>query len=250
MSLQDELRELSRRAYCEYIAQCQREESRGFERKLKDGEFGKAELDAHMRAGELLGRHRAFAEATNLLAQPPAPLTEEPWLYAIEETNEDGKKSWHDGEQCVFGDRQSAQDEVDSLNDAVEDWQGTPYAVVPLYRAALSASTTGAGTHEKWNGKLRCGKPAGHLIAGASWFSCVLPPNHEGECKRGGTCFKHGDYVGDKCPQWPNCLPQPAPPSEPAPTIVHLENLPVTEQALELLGQRLAEREPAAKEGK
>ena len=73
-------------------------------------------------------------------SEPPA-LTEEPWLYAIEETSEDGRKSWHDGEQCVFSDRESAQDEIDSLNDGVKDWQGSPYAVVPLYRAALAAST-------------------------------------------------------------------------------------------------------------
>jgi hypothetical protein len=60
----------------------------------------------------------------------------EPWLFAIEEHSEDGRWSWHDGEQCVFADLASAQDEVDSLNDGVEDWQGSPYQVVPLYRTA------------------------------------------------------------------------------------------------------------------
>jgi len=70
-------------------------------------------------------------------AAPPTP-----WLYAIEEQSEDGRWSWHDGEQCVFGDAQSAQDEVDSLNDAVEEWQGSPYRVVPLYRRAAAGEST------------------------------------------------------------------------------------------------------------
>jgi len=73
----------------------------------------------------------------------------EPWLFAIEECSEDGKWSWHDGEQCVFGDRESAQDEVGMLNDDVEDWQGSPYRVVPLYRAALAASASPAAKESK-----------------------------------------------------------------------------------------------------
>lgn len=49
----------------------------------------------------------------------------------------------------------------------------------------------------------RCGKPAAPFIP--RWgmaFACVLPKRHEGECRRGGTCSKHGDYVGDKCPKF------------------------------------------------
>jgi hypothetical protein len=56
---------------------------------------------------------------------------------------------------------------------------------------------------------IRCGEPAGHLIAGASWFACVLAKGHEGEHRRGGNCFKHGEYVGNECPRWPDCIPQP-----------------------------------------
>lgn len=54
----------------------------------------------------------------------------------------------------------------------------------------------------------KCGAPAASLIPrwGMS-FACVLPKGHEGEHRQGGTCFKHGEYVGDKCPQWPNCIP-------------------------------------------
>jgi len=60
------------------------------------------------------------------------------WLYAISETNREGVESWHDGEQCVFGDRQSAQDEVDLLNDEYPEGE-FPFKVVPLYRAAALA---------------------------------------------------------------------------------------------------------------
>jgi len=57
-----------------------------------------------------------------------------PWLYAISETNREGVESWHDGEQCVFADRESAQEEVDLLNDGYPEGE-FPFKVVPLYRA-------------------------------------------------------------------------------------------------------------------
>jgi|SRR5208282_1483194 len=53
-----------------------------------------------------------------------------PWLYAIEGANGE----WTDGESCVFGDRASAQDEVDLLNDSLEEEHR--HKVVPLYREA------------------------------------------------------------------------------------------------------------------
>jgi hypothetical protein len=58
-----------------------------------------------------------------------------------------------------------------------------------------------------------CGKATPyHLIAGASWYACVLDKGHDGECQPGGTCFKHGKYVGltngqVQCPRWPECVP-------------------------------------------
>ena len=54
----------------------------------------------------------------------------------------------------------------------------------------------------------KCGKAAGALIPRLGmYYACVLEPNHEGDCQRGGTCFKHGDYVGELCPHWPDCMP-------------------------------------------
>ena len=50
-------------AYCEMISVTRRDESLGWEIKVERGEFGRKELDAHRKAGELLGRHRALAEA-------------------------------------------------------------------------------------------------------------------------------------------------------------------------------------------
>ena len=57
-----------------------------------------------------------------------------------------------------------------------------------------------------------CSKFAASFIPRrGEYFSCVLPLGHEGECRPGGTCFKHGAYSSEpgkppKCPQWPNCV--------------------------------------------
>jgi hypothetical protein len=63
----------------------------------------------------------------------------------------------------------------------------------------------------------KCGQPAAPFIPrwGMS-FACVLPKGHVvGEHKQGGSCVVHGDYVGDKCPNWPMCTnPAPAAPKE------------------------------------
>lgn len=81
------------------------------------------------------------------------------------------------------------------------------------YNIRALPATVSRGTAEK------CGAPAASLIPrwGMS-FACVLPKGHEGEHRQGGTCFKHGEYVGDKCPQWPRCIPNaisnPAEPTE------------------------------------
>jgi hypothetical protein len=56
------------KAYCDALAQLRRTECLGWEAKIKSGTFGKAELDAHVKAGKLLGRHEAFAEAERALA--------------------------------------------------------------------------------------------------------------------------------------------------------------------------------------
>lgn len=87
--------------------------------------------------------------------------------------------------------------------------------------------TTPAAPTQPWDGIDRrraaddrpnstlCNEYAGHLIAGASWFCCMLPKGHapsehpdsvNGHL-RGGTCFKHGNYAGRQCPKWPDCVP-------------------------------------------
>lgn len=50
-------------AYCDMISVAKRDESLGWEIKVKRGEFGIKELDSHTKIGELLGRHRALVEA-------------------------------------------------------------------------------------------------------------------------------------------------------------------------------------------
>jgi hypothetical protein len=59
----------------------------------------------------------------------------------------------------------------------------------------------------------KCGEYAGDLIAGSSWFACVRPKGHPTDSslpfnghQRGGNCFVHGEYIGDQCPKWPECI--------------------------------------------
>lgn len=75
----DELRGMADTAYGQYIQQMRSRECLGWEQKVKTGQFGEAELKAHTRAGEFLGRHRAFSECVEILSrygssQPAASL--------------------------------------------------------------------------------------------------------------------------------------------------------------------------------
>lgn len=57
-----------------------------------------------------------------------------------------------------------------------------------------------------------CDRPAASFIPRrGEYFSCVLEAGHEGECRPGGTCYKHGKYSSEpgrppKCPHWPKCI--------------------------------------------
>lgn len=71
------LQGLSDRAYCDYITKMRSDACLGWEAKVQTQRFGKAEIEAHTKAGELLGRHKAFSEAAAkaalaAAAQPPA----------------------------------------------------------------------------------------------------------------------------------------------------------------------------------
>lgn len=58
-----------------------------------------------------------------------------------------------------------------------------------------------------------CGEYAGDVIAGASYFACMLPKRHpldesdplKGH-RRGGDCQVHGRWIGEQCPEWPKCV--------------------------------------------
>ena len=50
------------RAYCEYIDLCGRPECCGVDAKIRTGTFTRQDLDAHRKASEALGRHRACAQ--------------------------------------------------------------------------------------------------------------------------------------------------------------------------------------------
>lgn len=62
------LRAMGDNAYCAYIEQMRNQLCLGWERKVKNGEFTRDNLDAFMRAAEWLGRHKALHEASNMTA--------------------------------------------------------------------------------------------------------------------------------------------------------------------------------------
>ena len=47
-------------AYLEYIGLCRADPCLGWEAKVDQGKFGLTELEAHKKAAEMLGRHRAY----------------------------------------------------------------------------------------------------------------------------------------------------------------------------------------------
>ena len=63
------MRAIADNAYCAYIGQLGRDECLGWEIKVERGKFGKPEIEAHCKAGELLGRHRALHEAAGMLEE-------------------------------------------------------------------------------------------------------------------------------------------------------------------------------------
>ena len=58
----------SENSYIEYIGRCRKDQCLGWEAKVDAGEFGKDELQAHKDAQEMLGKHRAYAEAIKIFA--------------------------------------------------------------------------------------------------------------------------------------------------------------------------------------
>ena len=74
-SLEEVFRRLSDREYCNFIEQIGSDVCLGWKYKARHGMFGEAELKGHTLAGEMLGRHKAFAEAANALRGSDAPLT-------------------------------------------------------------------------------------------------------------------------------------------------------------------------------
>jgi hypothetical protein len=55
------------RIYCDMVDLSRQPNSLGAEAKLRGGAFGNAELNAHKKCSELLGRHRALYEAALMI---------------------------------------------------------------------------------------------------------------------------------------------------------------------------------------
>jgi len=60
---------ISANTYHQYIGLCGADECLGWEAKVDCREFGNKELQAHKDAQEMLGRHRAFAEAAKMIRE-------------------------------------------------------------------------------------------------------------------------------------------------------------------------------------
>lgn len=73
MTLVERLQARADNAYVDYIGLCRRDECLGWEAKVGRGIFGLHELEAHKKAAEMLGRHRALQEVANLLREEPNP---------------------------------------------------------------------------------------------------------------------------------------------------------------------------------
>ena len=70
----DEIKAAADRAYCRFLEMCQHDHCRGEVFKIENGKFTMTNLEAHRRAHEQLGRHRAFMEVYNATADDkPAP---------------------------------------------------------------------------------------------------------------------------------------------------------------------------------
>lgn len=67
LDLHERLQIRSDNAYVEYIGQCRADACLGEQAKLERGTFGAAELAAHRKASELLGRSKGLAEAAELV---------------------------------------------------------------------------------------------------------------------------------------------------------------------------------------
>lgn len=55
------------RAYCESLQKYSSTECLGWEQKIKSGQFGKAEMEAHRIAAELMGAHRGIYKVLNAI---------------------------------------------------------------------------------------------------------------------------------------------------------------------------------------
>ncbi len=67
MTLEERVRVRMENSYVEYISKCERGACLGEAIKMELGTFGQKELDAHKKAHELLGMHRAFAEVLKMI---------------------------------------------------------------------------------------------------------------------------------------------------------------------------------------
>jgi hypothetical protein len=72
------LRQASECAYLSYIEKAKSTPCCGWEQKIKSGQFGQAEMDAHAKMNQLLGKHQAYADVRKALREPKREVGAEP----------------------------------------------------------------------------------------------------------------------------------------------------------------------------
>ena len=69
MNIEERLTAKMENAYFDFISQCRHDDCLGEQIKLELGVFGSKELDAHRKASELLGTHRAYANVIKIFKE-------------------------------------------------------------------------------------------------------------------------------------------------------------------------------------
>lgn len=115
--------------------------------------------------------------------------------------------------------------ECDSLHVRTRGY----HAQIQQFRSNVLAILAASLKQETQPPSVKCGKFAASFSPKrGEYFSCVLQPNHEGECRPGGTCVKHGKYIGEPnvtpcCHKWPDCAASSSPLETPAATSEDIE---------------------------
>jgi hypothetical protein len=130
------LRQASEGAYLSYIEKAKSTPCCGWEQKIKSGQFGQAEMDAHAKMNQLLGKHQAYADVRKALREPKRESAYQTGgvkagimnaIIASENNkHEDGRRKGHTKLVVTKGGVPYA-DQAQGVRDFHEACKGTPF---------------------------------------------------------------------------------------------------------------------------